>query len=52
MLSRFFLPIAFRRRSASASEYPATLEAIRMTCSWYTRMPSVSSRMSLISGNG
>ncbi len=32
--SRFFLPIALRRTSASPIEKPATSTAICITCSW------------------
>src|SRR5438874_10980135 len=36
-----FLPMAFRRSSASAGEKPATFFAISIDCSWYRLIPYV-----------
>jgi len=45
MMSAIFLPIALRNFSALAAEKPDIVIAMRMTCSWYTIAPYVSSRI-------
>ena len=48
--SPHFLAIFLRSESAVPGVYPATSVKILITCSWYTRMPSVSEQISSTSG--